>query len=282
MAHSNHIDDIFDEDADDILLSEKEWQNLRRNRVKDGYREGLEEGKESQLQSGFNQGYEDAVDVVFQVAKLRGSLCALISYTMLQGGEEPPHSQDAERMSAAKCLLEEVTELEREVKENLRTLTSAGCRQSGGHEGDIITETHPKETELVIAEEMRTVGDNTDFEIKHKVTSETTGSSRKEPLQTDIVNNLEEENEINIHCQSCDCDTRQNSGCCRDQKRSSSSTCDCRHKKDKLKPAIVSAVLDSSSLSTSVDREGIQVPGLHYLHAEVLRLEEAFVNLMGK
>ncbi|XP_013379371.1 yae1 domain-containing protein 1-like [Lingula anatina] len=278
MAHSNHTDDIFDEDADDILLSEKEWQNLRRNRVKDGYREGLEEGKESQLQSGFNQGYEDAVDMVFQVAKLRGSLCALISYTMLQGGEETPHIQDTERMAAAKSLLEEVTELEREVKENLRTLTSADCRQSG-HDNDIITETCPKESDLVIDLEMRTVGENTDFEKKHKVTS---GSSGKELLQTNIVNKPEEDNEINIHCQSCDCDISRNTDCCRDQNSSSSGACDCRHKKDKLKPAIVSAVSDSSSLSTSVDREGIQVPSLHYLHAEVLRLEETLMNLMGK
>ncbi|XP_015273398.1 PREDICTED: yae1 domain-containing protein 1 isoform X2 [Gekko japonicus] len=73
-AVSQPNDDVFDEDADEMGIAQKEWKSTMEKRVKEGYREGVEAGKELTLQQGFNQGYEEAVKVMFSCGQLKGNV----------------------------------------------------------------------------------------------------------------------------------------------------------------------------------------------------------------
>ncbi|XP_015273397.1 PREDICTED: yae1 domain-containing protein 1 isoform X1 [Gekko japonicus] len=79
-AVSQPNDDVFDEDADEMGIAQKEWKSTMEKRVKEGYREGVEAGKELTLQQGFNQGYEEAVKVMFSCGQLKGNVSALLSW----------------------------------------------------------------------------------------------------------------------------------------------------------------------------------------------------------
>ncbi|XP_077160710.1 protein YAE1 homolog [Paroedura picta] len=79
-ALSQANDDVFDEDADEMGIAQKEWKSTMEKRVKEGYREGIEAGKELTLQQGFNQGYEEAAKIMFSCGQLKGSVSALLSW----------------------------------------------------------------------------------------------------------------------------------------------------------------------------------------------------------
>ncbi|XP_066483783.1 protein YAE1 homolog [Tiliqua scincoides] len=77
---SQPAEDVFDEDADEMAVAQKEWRSAMEKRVKEGYREGVEAGKELTLQQGFNQGYKEAAKLMFSCGQLKGTISALLSW----------------------------------------------------------------------------------------------------------------------------------------------------------------------------------------------------------
>ncbi|KFV83647.1 Yae1 domain-containing protein 1, partial [Struthio camelus australis] len=85
VAISQSSEDIFDEDADEIYLAQKEWNSTMKKRLKEGYRDGIEAGKELALQEGFNQGYRQGAELMVTCGQFRGTLNALLSWCHLNG-----------------------------------------------------------------------------------------------------------------------------------------------------------------------------------------------------
>nr|XP_048316940.1 protein YAE1 homolog [Myodes glareolus] len=77
--------DVFDEEADETLLVQREWQGHMRRRIQEGYRDGVDAGKAVTLQQGFNQGYKEGAEVIVNYGLLRGTLSALLSWCHLHG-----------------------------------------------------------------------------------------------------------------------------------------------------------------------------------------------------
>ncbi|XP_074844188.1 protein YAE1 homolog [Carettochelys insculpta] len=84
-AVSRPSEDVFDEDADELHLVQKEWKSTMEKRVKEGYRDGVEAGKELSLQQGFNQGYTQGAEMMMTCGQLKGTLSALLSWCHLSG-----------------------------------------------------------------------------------------------------------------------------------------------------------------------------------------------------
>ncbi|KAM6421853.1 protein YAE1 homolog [Rhynochetos jubatus] len=85
VAVSRPSEDIFDEDADEMYLLQKDWNSTMKKRLKEGYRDGIEAGKELALQEGFNQGYRHGAELMVTCGQLRGTLHALFSWCHLNG-----------------------------------------------------------------------------------------------------------------------------------------------------------------------------------------------------
>ncbi|NXC41977.1 YAED1 protein, partial [Penelope pileata] len=85
VAVSRSSEDIFDEDADEMYLVQKEWNSTMKKRLKEGYRDGVEAGKELALQEGFNQGYRQGAELMVTCGQFRGTLNALLSWCHLHG-----------------------------------------------------------------------------------------------------------------------------------------------------------------------------------------------------
>ncbi|XP_064025641.1 protein YAE1 homolog [Pogoniulus pusillus] len=85
VAVSRSSEDIFDEDADETCLLQKEWNSTMRRRLKEGYRDGVEAGKELALQEGFNQGYRHGAELMMTCGQFRGTLNALLSWCHFNG-----------------------------------------------------------------------------------------------------------------------------------------------------------------------------------------------------
>ncbi|XP_074939783.1 protein YAE1 homolog isoform X1 [Phalacrocorax aristotelis] len=84
-AVSRSNEDIFDEDADEMYLLQKEWNSTMKKRLKEGYRDGVEAGKELTLQEGFNQGYRHGAQLMVTCGQFRGTLNALLSWCHFNG-----------------------------------------------------------------------------------------------------------------------------------------------------------------------------------------------------
>ncbi|CAM4592386.1 protein YAE1 homolog [Lepidochelys kempii] len=84
-AVSRPSEDVFDEDADELHLVQKEWKSTMEKRVKEGYRDGVEAGKELSLQQGFNRGYKQGAELMMTCGQLKGILSALLSWCHLNG-----------------------------------------------------------------------------------------------------------------------------------------------------------------------------------------------------
>ncbi|NXT95789.1 YAED1 protein, partial [Anhinga rufa] len=84
-AVSRSNEDIFDEDADEMYLLQKEWNSTMKRRLKEGYRDGIEAGKELALQEGFNQGYRHGAELMVTCGQFRGTLNALLSWCRFNG-----------------------------------------------------------------------------------------------------------------------------------------------------------------------------------------------------
>ncbi|NXU02336.1 YAED1 protein, partial [Buphagus erythrorhynchus] len=85
VAVSQSNEDIFDEDADEMYLLQKEWNSTMKKRLKEGYRDGIEAGKELALQTGFDQGYRQGAEVMITCGQFKGTLNALLSWCHLNG-----------------------------------------------------------------------------------------------------------------------------------------------------------------------------------------------------
>ncbi|XP_012888465.1 PREDICTED: yae1 domain-containing protein 1 [Dipodomys ordii] len=75
--------DVFDEEADESVLLQREWRNHMQRRVQEGYRDGVDAGKAVALQQGFNQGYKEGAEVIVNYGQIRGTLSALLSWCHL-------------------------------------------------------------------------------------------------------------------------------------------------------------------------------------------------------
>ncbi|NXM33540.1 YAED1 protein, partial [Oxyruncus cristatus] len=84
-AVSRSNEDIFDEDADEMYLLQKEWNSAMKKRLKEGYRDGVEAGKELALQKGFFQGYRHGAELMITCGQFKGTLNALLSWCHFNG-----------------------------------------------------------------------------------------------------------------------------------------------------------------------------------------------------
>uniref|UniRef100_A0A8C0CGU3 Essential protein Yae1 N-terminal domain-containing protein n=1 Tax=Balaenoptera musculus TaxID=9771 RepID=A0A8C0CGU3_BALMU len=75
--------DMFDEEAVESVLVQREWRSHMKRRVKEGYRDGIDAGKAVTLQQGFNQGYKEGAEVIINYGQLSGMLSALLSCSAL-------------------------------------------------------------------------------------------------------------------------------------------------------------------------------------------------------
>ncbi|NXS10042.1 YAED1 protein, partial [Neodrepanis coruscans] len=85
VAVSQSSEDIFDEDADEMYLLQKEWNSTMKKRLKEGYRDGIEAGKELARQKGFNQGYRHGAKLMITCGQFKGTLNALLSWCHFNG-----------------------------------------------------------------------------------------------------------------------------------------------------------------------------------------------------
>ncbi|XP_043544863.1 OTU deubiquitinase with linear linkage specificity a [Chiloscyllium plagiosum] len=83
----NQSDDVFDEEADELRPSRNEWNICMGQRLKEGYRDGVNAGRESTLQHGFNQGYQEGVKKMLVLSQIKGLLSALLSWFQLNGSD---------------------------------------------------------------------------------------------------------------------------------------------------------------------------------------------------
>ncbi|NXF73278.1 YAED1 protein, partial [Sclerurus mexicanus] len=84
-AVSRSSEDVFDEDADEMCLLQKEWNSTMKKRLQEGYRDGVEAGKEHALQQGFNQGYRHGAELMITCGQFKGILNALLSWCHFNG-----------------------------------------------------------------------------------------------------------------------------------------------------------------------------------------------------
>ncbi|XP_041486701.1 protein YAE1 homolog [Microtus oregoni] len=108
--------DVFDEEADETLLVQREWQGHMRRRIQEGYRDGVDAGKAVTLQQGFNQGYKEGAEVIINYGLLRGTLSALLSWCHL-------HSNSSTLISKINNLLDAVSQCEECVLKHLQSVT---------------------------------------------------------------------------------------------------------------------------------------------------------------
>ncbi|XP_060013329.1 protein YAE1 homolog [Lagenorhynchus albirostris] len=108
--------DVFDEEADESVLVQREWRNHMQRRVKEGYRDGIEAGKTVTLQQGFNQGYKEGAEVIMNYGQLRGTLSALLSWCHL-------HDNSSALISKINNLLDAVGQCEEYVLRHLKSIT---------------------------------------------------------------------------------------------------------------------------------------------------------------
>ncbi|KAH0505170.1 Yae1 domain-containing protein 1 [Microtus ochrogaster] len=108
--------DVFDEEADETLLVQREWQGHMRRRIQEGYRDGVDAGKAVTLQQGFNQGYKEGAEVIINYGLLRGTLSALLSWCHL-------HCNSSTLISKINNLLDAVCQCEECVLKRLQSVT---------------------------------------------------------------------------------------------------------------------------------------------------------------
>ncbi|XP_064647996.1 uncharacterized protein LOC135500445 [Lineus longissimus] len=134
------MDDVFDEDRDDIEISRREWSNLKENRVKEGYKKGLAAGEERKLQEGFDDGYKTSVNQAYQLARMRGILCAVL--VKLHENDPTASSEDTQLTTK---LVEEISDIEKDLLQHIQVPaadetglpgpSSAGLPRCGGDDG---------------------------------------------------------------------------------------------------------------------------------------------------
>ncbi|XP_053213319.1 protein YAE1 homolog [Panonychus citri] len=71
------MDDIFDEDADELVLISREYEKLSENIRNDGLRDGISQGQDSGLQRGFDSGYNEIFPAIESIYFLKGVMQAI-------------------------------------------------------------------------------------------------------------------------------------------------------------------------------------------------------------
>ncbi|TKS87593.1 Yae1 domain-containing protein 1 [Collichthys lucidus] len=79
-----NADDVFDEDADDLSLSNKEWLINMKRRIRDGFVDGADFGEDAALQAGFNQGFREGAARTVAVGRLKGIVSAVSCWCQIQ------------------------------------------------------------------------------------------------------------------------------------------------------------------------------------------------------
>ncbi|TMS08894.1 hypothetical protein E3U43_014441 [Larimichthys crocea] len=82
-------EDVFDEDADDLSLSNKEWLSNMKRRIRDGYVDGADAGEDAALQAGFNQGFREGAAQTVAVGRLKGIASAVSCWCRSNIQEDP-------------------------------------------------------------------------------------------------------------------------------------------------------------------------------------------------
>ncbi|XP_013376548.1 PREDICTED: yae1 domain-containing protein 1 isoform X2 [Chinchilla lanigera] len=100
--------DVFDEDADESLVVQREWRSHMQRRVK-----------------GFNQGYKEGAEVIMNYGQLRGTLSALLCWCHLR-------DNSSTLISKINNLLDAVGQCEEYVLTHLKSITSQP------HVGDLL------------------------------------------------------------------------------------------------------------------------------------------------
>jgi PREDICTED: hypothetical protein len=70
-------DDVFDEDADDLTVINREYLKLTTNIEKEGFRDGLENGTDSNIQKAFDFGYNKTFKFFRTINIIKGILSVM-------------------------------------------------------------------------------------------------------------------------------------------------------------------------------------------------------------
>ncbi|NWR00427.1 YAED1 protein, partial [Paradoxornis webbianus] len=149
VALSQSTEDIFDEDADEMYLLQKEWNSTMKKRLKEGYRDGIEAGKELALQTGFNQGYRHGAKLMITCGQLKGTLNALLSWCHSNGRD------------SALCTINNLLDvIEKHEDEVLKYLNST---EEQPHLGHILDSVQDMDLNHTAGTEYKEVKDGEDF-----------------------------------------------------------------------------------------------------------------------
>ncbi|KAE8279753.1 hypothetical protein D5F01_LYC21882 [Larimichthys crocea] len=106
-------EDVFDEDADDLSLSNKEWLSNMKRRIRDGFVDGADAGEDAALQAGFNQGFREGAAQTVAVGRLKGIASAVSCWCQIQYPGRP--------IPASVCdLLQQIEQYENTIIEGLK------------------------------------------------------------------------------------------------------------------------------------------------------------------
>ncbi|XP_019735456.1 OTU deubiquitinase with linear linkage specificity a [Hippocampus comes] len=83
-ATSNGTDDVFEEIADELDISAKEWALNMKRRIRDGYVDGADAGEDAALEVGFKEGFQEGAAKTLAVGRLRGIVCAIGSWYQVE------------------------------------------------------------------------------------------------------------------------------------------------------------------------------------------------------
>ncbi|XP_077365696.1 OTU deubiquitinase with linear linkage specificity a [Festucalex cinctus] len=89
LAASNGTDDVFEEKADELDISAKEWALNMRRRTRDGYVDGADAGEDAALEVGFKEGFQEGAAKTLAVGRLRGIVCAIGSWYQVEHRGQP-------------------------------------------------------------------------------------------------------------------------------------------------------------------------------------------------
>ncbi|XP_076014288.1 OTU deubiquitinase with linear linkage specificity a [Genypterus blacodes] len=81
--------DVFDEDANDVDIQNKEWMINMKRRLRDGYVDGADFGEDAALESGFSVGLKEGAALTAGVGRLKGIISAMWCWCQLQHPQDP-------------------------------------------------------------------------------------------------------------------------------------------------------------------------------------------------
>ena len=101
-------DDIFDEDASEMSIIERDWMKMKDARIKAAYVSGSLAGEEASREKGLLNGLQQGFLSAFLLSKIRGVITALLAYRTSYEGH--PITDDI--ILDAELLLEDLSTLE--------------------------------------------------------------------------------------------------------------------------------------------------------------------------